>query len=434
MVPKNDPGCGWLNLLPPRTAMPALNQDLDCPWVIIGAGYTGLAAARTLALLRPNDQIVLIEAEAAGEGASARNSGYLVDSTLNDGHMSENGLSHYKQKYQLNALGVQTVANFVERYQVDCDWNASGKYHATALAKNEAKLRTFSRTLDDCDIANTLMEAPALRTRLGTEFYRMAVHTAGGVMLQPAKLARAMIEALPANVSLYEQSPVLNWTRSGSRHQLTTAKGRINADHLLVCTNGFIPSLGLKRDRVFPLTLTASLTRQLTEAEFQSLGSPQEWGLLSAQAMGATVRLTGDRRIMIRNTAEALWSVNMTASQLALRVQGHNDGLRKRFPTLPSNLIEHSWSGITCISANSANLFEQLSPTLSVAGCYNGGGIGLATLFGEQLAYQAIGERTDEMDRIQQRPTPTWLPPNPFLTLGIKTRLVKDRYFGRLER
>ena len=434
MVPKNDPGCGWLNLLPPRSANPALNQTLDCPWVIIGAGYTGLAAARTLAQLRPNDQIILIEAEAAGEGASARNSGYLVDSTLNDGHMSENGLSHYKQKYHLNALGVKTVADFVERYNVDCDWNASGKYHATALEKNETKLRTFSRTLDDCEIANSLIEAPALRTRLGTDFYRMAVHTEGGVMLQPAKLARAMIEALPANVTLYEHSPVLNWTQSGSRHELTTAKGHLIAENLLVCTNGFIPSLGLKRDRVFPLTLTASLTRRLTDSEFQSLGSPKEWGLLSAQAMGATVRLTGDRRIMIRNSAETLWSINMTPAQLTQRVQGHRDGLRKRFPSLPSNLIEHSWSGITCISANSANLFEQLSPTLSVAGCYNGGGIGLATLFGEQLAYQASGAQTNEMDLIQQRPTPSWLPPKPFLHLGVKARLIKDRYLGQLER
>ena len=69
-------------------------------------------------------------------------------------------------------------------------------------------------------------------------------------------------------------------------------------------TNGFLKSLGIKGNYNFPLTLTASMTRPLTDSEFKSIGEPKEWGVLPVRPMGATIRMTKDRRILIRNTAE----------------------------------------------------------------------------------------------------------------------------------
>ena len=434
MLPNNDNDCGWLRVLPARVANPSLTTNLRCDWLILGAGYTGLSAARALADLRPDEQIILVDAQAAGEGASSRNSGYLVDSTLNDGHLSDSGLENYLDKYHLNQMGVNAVANLVERFQIDCDWNACGKFHATALARNEAKLEQFSSTLRSCEIDHELLAGNALHQRLGSRFYRMAVHTKGGVMLQPAKLAFGMIDALPENVQLFEQTPILNWRQQGTGYQLNTLQGVLHAANVLVCANGFLRSLGLVKDRAFPLTLTASLTRPLSNDEFQLIGSPAEWGVLSAQAMGATVRLTQDRRIMIRNTAEAWWPINMTSVQRAERQQIHADGLHKRFPELPKDIIEYTWSGVTCISGNNGNIFQQFDKRLFIAGCYNGGGIGLATLFGEQLALKAVGGDSTELRAIERRPAPAWLPPQPFLHLGVKARLSRDRFFARRER
>ena len=90
--------------------------------------------------------------------------------------------------------------------------------------------------------------------------------------------------------------------------------GQVKAPQLLMAVNGFMASAGLKRNRAFPLTLTASMTRSLNDDEYASIGSSKAWGLLSAQAMGATVRLTEDRRIMVRNTAEVWPAMNMTTS------------------------------------------------------------------------------------------------------------------------
>ena len=94
----NDKVCSWINDLSPRTNINPLTNNEDCDWLIIGAGYTGLSAARKLSQLHPNHRIILVDAQLAGEGASGRNSGYLVDTTLNDGFTSNKELENYKKK------------------------------------------------------------------------------------------------------------------------------------------------------------------------------------------------------------------------------------------------------------------------------------------------------------------------------------------------
>lgn len=434
ILPVNDKQCGWVLDLPPRSDSPSLKGQHRCDTLIIGAGYTGLSAARALAEHDPEQTVFLVDAQRAGEGASSRNSGYLVDSTLNDGHLSDSGLNSYLEKYQLNLRGVDAVNAFVKRTNTDCDWNSCGKFHATSLSENEAKLEQFSATLEQCGIEHRLMAGAELSQRLGTDFYRMAVHTTGGIMLHPGKLARAMINTLPASVQLFEHTPVTRWQTKNDSIDVSTPQGTISASKVLFCTNGFMSELGLGQLNTFPLSLTASMTRPLYDAEFESIGSPDEWGILSAQAMGATVRLTADRRLMIRNTAEAHNPINMTDADLRRRISLHQSGLQKRFPSLPTNLIQSTWSGVTCISGNSANVFKQVSERIFVAGCYNGGGIGLATLFGEQLALKSLGGDSEAMRAIEQRPEPNWLPPQPFLRWGVKTRLWRDRIKATPER
>ena len=432
-LPANDQTCGWTQALPSRTPNASLQGEHLADFVIVGAGYTGLSAARKFAQLNPNSKIIIIDAQRAGEGASARNSGYLVDSTLNDGHMSDTGLQQYRQKYALNKAGVDCVSQLVSEHQIDCDWDASGKFHATAVPAHEAKLQRFSELLKELELEHRLLEGSELKQRLGTSYYTQALWTAGGIMLQPAKLVRAYIDILPANVTLYENSPVLTWRKQGQDFLVSTPMGQVQTPRLLMAVNGFMASAGLKRKRAFPLTLTASMTRPLNDSEYAAIGSPKAWGLLSAQAMGATVRLTQDRRIMVRNTAEVWPALNMSPSQLEQRKSRHLRGLKRRFPQLGHALFDSCWSGVTCVSGNNGQVFDQLDSKLLVAGCYNGGGIGLATLFGEQMAYQASGQATDAMAMIQARPKPNALPPQPFLSWGVRLRLVRDRIIARKE-
>jgi glycine/D-amino acid oxidase-like deaminating enzyme len=427
----NDTSCAWINELDKRTNIKTLNEDKSCDWLIIGAGYTGLSAARKLSELHPNQKITIVDAQLAGEGASGRNSGYLVDTTLNDGFTSNKELSNYKKKTDIYQLGIDVVKRFIKEYQVDCDWNDSGKYFASSNQKDRKILENFSKILLKLNFEHNILEKDTLGKRLGTNFYNLALYTKGGILLHPGKLVRAMIDTLPDSVELLENSQLNEWSKNNNaiickfnNHKITTKK-------IIFCTNGFLKSLGVKNYYNFPLTLTASMTRPLTDTEYKSIGDPKEWGVLPIRPMGATIRTTKDKRILIRNTAEVHSPFKMSKLNLDKRSLNQRHGLRKRFPTLPEDIIESSWSGIVSRTRNSSQIFEKIDENVFVAGCYNGSGIGVGSLFGEQIAIKASDENSEEINIIESRNKPTWLPPQPFLNIGVKTRLIFERFRSR---
>jgi glycine/D-amino acid oxidase-like deaminating enzyme len=210
----NDSTCSWVKDLIPRTNIKTLQSNEDSEWLVIGAGYTGLSAARKLGQLYPNQKIIIVDAQLAGEGASSRNSGYLVDTTLNDGFTSNKELDNYKKKADIYDLGINTVKKFINEHQVDCDWNECGKYFASSKKEDEKILRNFSDTLTKLGFEHNLLSNNELSKRLGTNFYNIALHTKGGILLHPGKLVRAMIDVLPNNVYLYENSSLLNWNKN----------------------------------------------------------------------------------------------------------------------------------------------------------------------------------------------------------------------------
>lgn len=423
----NDKGCSWVNDLIPRTNIKSLQSNEDCEWLIVGAGYTGLSAARKLGQLYPSQKIILIDAQLAGEGASSRNSGYLVDTTLNDGFTSNKELDNYKKKANIYDLGINVVKKFINEYQVDCDWNECGKYFASSKKEDQKILLNFSDTLSKLDFEHNLFSKSELSKKLGTSFYNIALHTKGGVLLHPGKLVRAMVDVLPSNVSLFENSNLLNWIKIKDIISCNFKNGKIKTKKIIFATNGFLKSLGIKSNYNFPITLTASMTRSLTDKEFESIGKPKEWGVLPIRPMGATIRMTKDRRILIRNTAEVHNPYEMSKLELDKRSINQKIGIKKRFPQLPDNIIQSSWSGIVSRTRNSSQIFEKIDDNIFAAGCYNGSGIGVGTLFGEQIAIKASNENTKEIETIEARNKPTWLPPQPFLNLGVKTRLFYER-------
>ena len=424
----NDNNCRWLNQLPKRTNIKTINKNYNCDWLIIGAGYTGLSAARKLGELHPNQTIIVVDAQLAGEGASGRNSGYLVDTTLNDGFTSNRELNKYKKKSEIYNLGIKTVKKFVKEYQVDCDWNDSGKYFASSKIEDEIILRNFSRILSKLGFKHSFFYKEELKKRIGTNFYNIALFTKGGILLHPGKLIRAMIKALPNNVKLYENSQLLEWNNKKDIISCKINNFNISTKKIIFCANGFLRSLGIKKNYNFPLTLTASMTRSLSKKEFNSIGKPNEWGILPVRPMGATIRMTKDRKILIRNTAEFSKSFKMAKSDLKKRYINHYIGLKKRFPQLPNNIIESSWSGVVSRTRNSSQIFEKIENNIYAAGCYNGSGIGVGTLFGEQIAIKASNKNSSEIKIIESRDMPTLLPPEPLLNLGVKTRLIYERY------
>jgi glycine/D-amino acid oxidase-like deaminating enzyme len=240
-----------------------------------------------------------------------------------------------------------------------------------------------------------------------------------------------MIDTLPSNVNLIENSFLVNWKINNGKIICEFKKRIIKTKKIIFATNGFLKSLGIKKNYNFPLTLTASMTRPLSDKEYTGIGSPKEWGLLPVRSMGATVRMTKNRRILIRNTAEVLNPFQMSKVELEKRTHMQRVGIKKRFPQLPNDIIESSWSGIVSRTRNSSQIFEKIDDNVFVAGCYNGSGIGVATLFGEQIAIKASGENSNEIKIIERKKNPTILPPDPLLNIGIKMKLWYERLRAR---
>ena len=429
----NDETCGWVLTTTSRApSFPRLEQDIQADWVIVGAGFTGLAAAYRIAELNPTDSIVLLDAEQAGKGASSRNSGYIVDITLNDGGSTLADEQTQLAKNKLNKAGLNLLRQRVEQYNIQCDWDESGKFHCAADRRNIPKLNNFEGFLDRAGLEHQVWTKDKLSVRLGTNFYQYAVQTKSGVLVNPAGLVNGLIDNLPGTVQLYEHSPVTEIIEGKTIH-LKTVNGSVTADRAIIAVNALMPKNGFKTNRVFPLTLTASMTRQLSEAEYDAIGRPEPWGVLSASSMGATVRLTNDRRILVRNTVEWWPGLAMDESALAIRRERNYSGLRKRFPGLTNLEFEFSWSGNVCISRNSKPVFEQVNDNLFLAGCYNAGGIAMGSLFGKLIVDYALNRESDELTQLLNQDKPSLLPPRPLLDIGLQTRLAFNRFRGRAE-
>ena len=333
-----------------------------------------------------------------------------------------------KKKTNIYELGIKAVKKFIKKHQVDCDWNEAGKYFASSKKNDKKILINFSNTLSKLGFEHNLFDKKELNKKLGTSFYNLALYTKGGILLHPGKLVRAMINNLSNNVELYEQSQLLEWKKNTDTIYCKFKDNNIKAKKIIFCTNGFLRSLGIKKNYNFPITLTATMTISLSDYEFKSIGEPKEWGVLPIRPMGATVRMTKDRRILIRNTAEVYNPFQMSNDELQKRSIYQKAGIKKRFPTLPNDIIQSSWSGIVSRSRNSSQIFDKIDNNIFVAGCYNGSGIGVGTLFGEQIAIKASNIKSDEISIIEGRTKPAWLPPQPFLNFGVKTRLIYERF------
>ena len=423
----NDHDCGWIKSLPKRTNIKTLNKNVICDYLIIGAGFTGLSAARKLGSILNSKKIVVVDSQLAGEGASSRNSGYLVDTTLNDGFTSSKDIENYKKKTKIYNEGIKAVKKFIKEYQVDCEWNSCGKYFASSKIEDEKIANEFSKLLLSLKFNNKILYKDEITKVLGTSFYNVAVYTEGGILLNPAKLIRAMIDTLPDNVKLYENTHLYSWKKNNSKIDCFFENNIIKTDKIIFCTNGFLSSLNVKKNYSFPLSLTASMTRKLSDKEFESIGKPKEWGVLPIRPMGATIRFTKDKKILIRNTVELRNPNFISNKDLNIKKQNHIKGIKKRFPTLPTNLIESTWSGVVCRSGNGSQIFEKIDKNIFVAGCYNGSGIGVGTLFGEQIALMSLNQDSEEISIIENRKKPNWLPPQPFLNMGIHARLLYER-------
>jgi glycine/D-amino acid oxidase-like deaminating enzyme len=414
-LPADDPGCGWYATLPPPAPARTLEGEQRADWAVLGAGFTGLAAARQLARHRPEARVVVLDAQRVGMGAAGRNSGFVVSSPH---YHATADAEENRRTARLNRAGLDLLREQVVEHDVRCDWRESGHVQVAVGARGEAALEHHCGLLDEVGDCYERLGTDAIAKLTGSEYYSAGARVAGTALMQPAALVRGLAEALPPSVEVFEESPVVG-RELGDAIRLDCPAGSLTARHLLVACNAFAPALGFVAGRVFPLLTFSSLTRRLTDAEQRKLGGEPAWGLLPAERMGTTVRRTVDGRILIRNSVRYAWSPRVRDGLKRRMRSIHADSFRARFPALGDPDFEYTWGGVICLSLNAATFFGRVAPRVYASLCYNGAGVARGTIAGTLLADLAVGADSAPLREIQQSPGPSRLPPDPLRGLGV---------------
>ena len=432
VLPSDDATNGWALTAAGRRAKPALAGDVKADWVVIGAGFAGLAAARRLGERRPDDSIALVEAQRVGDGASGRNSGFVIDIAHNVGAADLANLEASRRATRLSRMALASLDEIVTNHQIQCLWSRRGQYQCAV--RDEATLETFAHEMAALGEPHRVLDARQTAAALGTDYYRAAVHTPGTVLMQPAALVRGLADALPDNVTLYEDSPVIE-VDYGNRITVKTAAGAIEAAQLILAVNAFAPNFGFYKGSIFSCRAFASITRPLDAAERTALGGEGDWGIVPTNAFGGvTLRYTQDHRILFRQMIDYNGQRFHTDPAVHAAVQrGHQPWFRARFPMLPDVTFEHTWVGYVCASRNFAPGFGRHAPNVHTAVCQNLVGATKGTAAGMLVADMACGEDNPMIAEMQGLGQPAPLPPRPFFDIGAWSALKYWAWRGRAE-
>lgn len=435
-----DPGpAAWIALLPPPGPARVLDGNVTADWLVIGAGWAGLAAARRLAQLRGGDRIVVLEASRIGEGPNGRNSGFMIDlphSLATGGYAG--AAEADRAQTEMNRAAIAFNAGAAEEYGMDSETFAPvGKISAAATGRGLRLNADYARHLAAIGEPATLLDAQSMRDLTGIPFYLGGVHTPGAAMVQPARFVRAVAQGLAPRVDIRELSPVVGLSRIGPDWLAETPKGRVTAPRVILAVNGHAESFGLFRRRLVHVFTYAAMTRALTPDEVARLGGAPRWGVLPADSMGTTVRRisgTGGDRIVIRNRFTYDPGLEIPDARLGGVARGLDAAFAARFPMLAGVAAEYRWGGRLCLSRNGVPAFGEVASGLFSACCQNGLGTSRGTLSGMLAADLAAGVDSPFLARQLGFDPPRWLPPEPLAWLGANARIRWQEWRAGAER
>jgi glycine/D-amino acid oxidase-like deaminating enzyme len=429
----------WLDSLPERAPSSPLEGGAETGLCIVGGGFTGLWAALHAKADDPHRDVLLLEAETIGYGASGRNGGFLSSSLT---HGIGNGLARFEAEMPLlDRLGRENFDGLVS--DIECSLEQSGEltvalepHELEWLEEEAALLRRFGH---DCE----LFDADGVRAEVASPTYLGGLwHRTGQALVDPARLALGLRDAaLAAGVRIHEGSPATGLRSApGGQVEVMLANARVLADRVLLGTSAFPPLLRAIRRYVVPVYDYVLVSEPLERDMLDSIRWRRRQGLTDPGNQFHYYRLTPDDRI--------LWGGFDAVYRLRGGVRPERDVDDATFGRLARNFFatfpqlrgqvrfSHRWGGaIDTCSRFSVFFGTALGGRVAYATGYTGLGVG-ATRFGARVALDLVDGRDTEATRsryVRSRPLP--FPPEPLRTAVIqltRNRLAAaDRNAGR---
>lgn len=417
---------GWEAISTRKFALRVLEEDIHADWIIVGAGFAGLAAARRLAQLRPGDKVVVLDAKELAGGPAGRNSGYMIDvpHNLSSGEYSAAGAEATAMEISLNRFAIGFAASAAQEYRIGADaFDPSGKINAASTPRGMGMNAKYADSLTRIGERNTLLDAQEMREITGTSYYLGGLRTPGAVLIQPAEYIRSFAAGLLPKVDIRENSPVVGLERRGKLWTARTPGGSVSAPKVILAVNGHIQDFGHFKGRLMHVFTYASMTAAFTAKDGGPTGAPR-WALLPADPMGATVRKIsggGKSRIVFRTRFTYDPSMQVAEARVAGIAAEQHRSMLARYPALSSTPMEYSWAGRLCLSLNNVPAFGEVDDGLYSACCCNGLGTVKSTLAGVMAVDLATGEQSSTLAAFRNQSEPKRMPPEPFAWLGINS-------------
>lgn len=403
-------------------------------YVVVGGGFAGVNAAFRLAENDKNASIALIDAFPIGYFSSGRNAGFIIDvphSIVGDPKFT---FEDQKWRFRLNKLVIERMKKIKEENHLECDWHQDGMHQAARIKSNLSYLEQLAEFLDVMEAPYQWFDAAETSQRLGTNFYIKSLYTPGTILINPSETVRGLATVLPENVSVFENTPVIEVKEGDIPNVILSSGITIKCRKVILTVSGFLKNFGVPlSNRIAGIHSFGAFTRELNDDEIKTLNGASPWGVTAAHPGGATLRYTRTRRLYVRTDITFATHINIDNSRLYKSVYKLRRAFNNRFPQLKDVNFEYVYGGYIPITGNTQPLFENPAKNIFAGAVGDGTGVTRAATVGTFLADWATGLDSEEFRYVKKTFRPNWLPPEPFRTVGATARLIYEDMHARSE-
>jgi gamma-glutamylputrescine oxidase len=397
---------------------------LTCDVCVVGGGYAGLSAA--LHLAQSGYDVIVVEAQRVGFGASGRNGGQVGTGQRVDQDTLETMVGHTRAHalWEMGLESVQLVRDLIKTHDMDCGFT-DGIIHADHRARLVPHSHAYADKLRNKYSYDkiTPLDCDQIRDHVGSPSYYGGTLDMGAGHTHPLRYALGLAKAARgAGVRIFEQSKVTNVTPSPCK--VTTDQATITASHIVLCCNGYLGDL--RPDiaaRVMPINNYIVATKPLSDKVARSLIRDNH-AVADSKFVINYFRLSDDNRMLFGGTESYSYRF---PSDIATKVR---KPMAQIFPQLADTQIDYAWGGTLGITMNRMPHFARIAGNVISASGYSGHGVAMATL-GGKLAAEAIAGQAEKFDLMADVPTPQFPGGTalrlPLLALGMLWFSLRDK-------
>lgn len=401
----------------------SLSGDIQCDYLIIGAGFTGLSIAyNLLKQFGQEKKVVLIDSHTLGSGASGRNSGMLGPGIGAPFHRLEKKFGPEKARtmFQHTLDAVDSSIALIKREAFDCDLTVGSQFKVSTNSSNDQQLRLESDALHRNGFELNTYDEHSVQAIVNGPRYRYALEYSNTATINPVKLLRALadkITALGGEIILNSACTELE------EGHAWVGKKRINFERAVISTNGFSHSLGIQKGRVIPVSTSLMMSSPLSEQQRQQLALKTENAVIDNRKIFNYFRLTADNRLIFGGGAPFYSTSGIIAEQRrgsdgpGSVYKELSAGVNKYLPDLTGLHIEKVWTGTIGVTLDNFPVISSYRKSIDSVIGWCGHGLALSLAYGAAYAQQKK-ESSSQTGLYWHRKKAPYLSPIPLLPIA----------------